>query len=538
MENEEYVSEEEWDNLTESLSDYHSIFSKFWGMGQPKFTRAIPTAGVSFDTAGQAVSWQINPDFWKTLSEQGKVFAIAHECMHIIFSHGVRASQLMKGASKQDIVTLNAAMDVSINDHLEKHYGFNRVEVEPKDVRYCWLDELLPGEPSGKNFEYYYEKLLAKNPKVEAKVDSQKRKSDEKSAQNNSKSKEKSDDDNKVNDEQSDGDNGANLDGDDGDGDSPGKRDGSENNGSGTRPNVNQPKAGNENKKDSGVSASGRPEAKFDNTKGVEKPKNASTVDSHEGLSSFEDEGVSKMLDRTTDQGTKEELVQIASQDATNAMKQAAAVKQQGILPGASPGNTFLEFASIRRLKPKPKWETIIKRWARKSLSDESTEMSWVNENRRIDSSILAGLNLPAEGEGENFERNKIRVSFFLDTSGSCIHLAERFFRAAKTLDPRRFDVRLYCFDTRVYKTTLKEARVYGGGGTAFDIIETAIQQEMKEKDERYPDAVFMITDCYGNRVEPEKPKNWHIFVTEGGDITGWNCFPPGVNYYSLKDFE
>lgn len=43
-----------------------------------------------------------------------------------------------------------------------------------------------------------------------------------------------------------------------------------------------------------------------------------------------------------------------------------------------------------------------------------------------------------------------------MDTSGSCFNLAERFFKAALTLNPKKFNVRLFCFDYYATETSLK----------------------------------------------------------------------------------
>ena len=32
-----------------------------------------------------------------------------------------------------------------------------------------------------------------------------------------------------------------------------------------------------------------------------------------------------------------------------------------------------------------------------------------------------------------------------------------------------------------------------------------------------YPDAVWILTDGWGDEVFPEKPKRWHWFLTSGG---------------------
>jgi len=100
----------------------------------------------------------------------------------------------------------------------------------------------------------------------------------------------------------------------------------------------------------------------------------------------------------------------------------------------------------------------------------------WARVNRRFVgiASSMSNMFLPSEMEIEEKEeeKKKIKVVFFLDTSGSCQHLAERFFKAAKSLDSKKFDVELYCFDTRCYKTSLESGRLYGFGGTSFSILE------------------------------------------------------------------
>lgn len=129
--------------------------------------------------------------------------------------------------------------------------------------------------------------------------------------------------------------------------------------------------------------------------------------------------------------------------------------------------------------------------------------------------------------------KNKIKVAFFLDTSGSCIGLAERFFQAAHSLPHDKFEVDLYCFDTQVYKTTLESQKVYGGGGTSFTIIEDECQRIKSEKG-AYPEAVFIITDGYGDNVVPEIPEKWYLFMTSNYT----DCFPDTCKVYDLSDFE
>lgn len=226
---------------------------------------------------------------------------------------------------------------------------------------------------------------------------------------------------------------------------------------------------------------------------------------------------------------TQSELMEVESKISPHLKDEDlnSAAQQAGI----NPGNMV---KTINKVKPirKKKWETIIKRWSSRYESHRE-EDQWILKNRRY-SCLSEDLILPTQGEVEELNRDRIRVWFFLDTSGSCSHLGERFFRAAESLDPKRFDIRLFCFDTRVYETSLKSRKLYGFGGTLFSIIEQYIQNKIKEEDVPYPKAVFCITDGFGDRVYPKEPDRWYWFLTEQYK----ECIPKECNTFNLKDFE
>jgi predicted metal-dependent peptidase len=241
-------------------------------------------------------------------------------------------------------------------------------------------------------------------------------------------------------------------------------------------------------------------------------------VDDHSGMSSEELEEIIKKSVDTLDEKEKSQL-----NDALNNIKKA--------------GNQAGDWMSIGKIQEvkKRKWETIIKKWQIKSLKlEEAEKEQWIRKSRRMNS-FHNGLILPSNAEIEHFHmtKNKVNVYFFLDTSGSCINLAKRFFLAANSLPKEKFNIRLFCFDTRVEETDLKSGKVYGGGGTYFDIIEERIQQEKKEN-KKYPAAVFIITDGAGNNVTPEFPNRWHWFLSEDNK----RYIPKQSFVYDLSDFE
>jgi hypothetical protein len=165
----------------------------------------------------------------------------------------------------------------------------------------------------------------------------------------------------------------------------------------------------------------------------------------------------------------------------------------------------------------------------------EETER-WERVNSRYSQIISDKIHLPTNCKvlDEYKEKNKIDVFFFLDTSGSCINLKDRFFSAANSLDPKKFNIRLFCFDTRVVETSLSSGRVYGGGGTSFSIIERHIQSVIKTEKKKYPKAVFLITDGLGDIVHPEKPDRWYWFLS----YNYRSCIPSKSKIFMLSEYE
>lgn len=177
----------------------------------------------------------------------------------------------------------------------------------------------------------------------------------------------------------------------------------------------------------------------------------------------------------------------------------------------------------VNKVKKK-KWEIIVKELSQAFI--QADKFDWRRKNRRI-TSIDNGLFLPSYLE---LDIKKVNVWLFMDTSGSCIDLASRFFSAAASLPEKFFDPKLFCFDTKVYPTDIRKKEVFGGGGTSFDIIEEYIQNS----NDPYPNFVFVITDGMGNDVIPEYPERWHIFLTSKyKDNFKGNCV-----FHSFDEFE
>lgn len=250
-----------------------------------------------------------------------------------------------------------------------------------------------------------------------------------------------------------------------------------------------------------------------------------SSLDDHSGLGGSDWGEAIEGLNRSLTPEEKQAL-----KDLIDKHFQSDDPDQQG---GHGTGGVWT-FVNTGEVKRKKKWETVIKRWSRKYDRPELRDIEqWARVNRRF-VFLSNDLMLPTEMEQEYEIEGKIQVWFFQDTSGSCWHLKERFFRAAESLSPERFDVRLFCFDTTVKETSLAKKQVYGGGGTYFNIIEDKIQKTIHAEGTGYPEAVFVITDGYGNRVSPQQPEKWYWFLSS-------NCktyIPAQSQVYYLRDFE
>lgn len=186
-----------------------------------------------------------------------------------------------------------------------------------------------------------------------------------------------------------------------------------------------------------------------------------------------------------------------------------------GLLAGAGAGGS--KHSINAKFRKKGKWETVIKKWENflKTETIDQTER-WERVSPRYSHVISDKISLPTNVYvfDEHKEKDKIDVFFFLDTSGSCIGLKDRFYTAARSLNPKKFNIRLFNFDTIVYDVDIKQNNAYGGGGTSFRIIESKIQDVMKKENRPYPKAVWIITDGYGDTVNPQNPSAWYWFLT------------------------
>lgn len=198
---------------------------------------------------------------------------------------------------------------------------------------------------------------------------------------------------------------------------------------------------------------------------------------------------------------------------------------------GTEKGNQV--FTAKAKYNPKRKWESVIKKWSMKYKPELTSVEQWTQRNRRLNT-LPSDLFIPSDYDDDMRSEDMIEVYFFQDTSGSCAGFRDRFFAAANTLPRDKFKIRMFCFDTQVYETSLDSGKLYGFGGTSFDILEAHIQATMKREGIKYPEAIFVITDGYGNQIKPEFPKKWYWFLSENHTY----CIPKECNIHMLENYE
>ena len=191
---------------------------------------------------------------------------------------------------------------------------------------------------------------------------------------------------------------------------------------------------------------------------------------------------------------------------------------------------------TIEKFKKNP-WEKIVKNEIASLLKHKRKENeSFLQKPRRL-VNLAEDMFLPAYLEEDQKENDKFNIMFFLDSSGSCIGYKNQFFSLAKNIPEDKFNIHLYSFDTSVFKVDIKKLEVKGGGGTSFSILEKKVQSEIINNpkfNKRHPDLVFVLTDGYGNSVNPEKPEKWYWLMT----TNFYTCIPEKSKIIKLNDFR
>lgn len=254
-------------------------------------------------------------------------------------------------------------------------------------------------------------------------------------------------------------------------------------------------------------------------------------VDDHKFLDSANNSDIQKQI--------AEKIKKELSEEEIKAIKNSLDKHKNSTDAGRSGGSWF--DIIIQKPKKKLKWQNVIKKWELLEKNRDSFVdlEQWARINRRM--VCLPQENfLPTSQEiiERDYEKNKIDVFFYIDTSGSCISYKDKFFNVACSLDKKYFDVRIFSFDTHIEEfNSASGNKFYGGGGTSFCVLEDHIQNMLINHDiKKYPSAVFVVTDGYASdHIKPQYPQKWHWFLTEySTDAT----IPKQCKIFKLKEYE
>ena len=157
-------------------------------------------------------------------------------------------------------------------------------------------------------------------------------------------------------------------------------------------------------------------------------------INSHDGLDipkEFAQQIVNALSDEEAD------VLKNIAQRAEQGKKQDSNRKTAGTSAG-----DLVKTLEKKPIKTRSKWETIIKKFERSFGKEECDESHWLAKDRRMHN-LNFDIFLPSEIEYEvrKTNKDKIKTYFFMDSSGSCEALAQRFFDAASSINKDKFDV-------------------------------------------------------------------------------------------------
>lgn len=150
---------EEKVELLRGLQPYGNMYYTFLNMSHIEFSDTIKTLAVcASEQSSESITLKINKNFWESIDKLQKLFLIGHECLHVMLSHLPRLF-MMSNHPNFDMLTMNIAADLCVNETLTRNYKFIREEV---DIGWWWLDKAFPNQQvsHGMSMEYYYDLLL------------------------------------------------------------------------------------------------------------------------------------------------------------------------------------------------------------------------------------------------------------------------------------------------------------------------------------------------------------------------------------------
>lgn len=470
---------QDFQSICLSLENLNGVFAQFYELGRPTVTYDVDTAAVSFNKEGACIDFLINPAFWRLLNFDTKLFLICHECLHVILDHGKRSSK-----SNFDKDTTGMERQLT---NIAMDVVINETIVGHFGIR---RDSLNFGEafdiqhPEGNGLDDDHPAQALSEIKHGAFLDTVFHK---------------------------------------------------------IKPDI-KPKKSYEYYNDVLIQY-------FKEEISEAKDQQQAMREIADALSKMSKDDHEKLAESMAE-GSGKDMKSVVSEIMENADRKDLEDLSDALTENfgkGNPGDPLIAGSlerviqqDYRKVKKLKRWQDLFRKFVRKTQDKQNT-LQWIHADRRRN--LLPSKYLLPSKNRANGKDNRYLVWLFIDSSGSCEHLKDQFFKAAYSLDPKYFNVRLFSRTTEVKELDYKNPVVTGYGSDDYGCIERYIQQQLSSRSiDKYPEIVIHFTDgydCSGVMVQPEKPLNWFWFLTDEM-YTDWipkKCIEHN-RVFKLSEFE
>jgi predicted metal-dependent peptidase len=455
------------------LDDNYAYFlTDVLKLGKPEWTPEIPTAAVAMPSPKtQEIHYLFNPNFFETLTPEGRVFVVAHETMHLLLNHLLLFQKFVDFEKAQENTKeargearkaemLNWAADAVINDYLagagvvpidnvvrgEKLVGYNCAHKSVTEVYLDLANDLGVDPATGQS-------------------------------------------------------------GDSGEGNKPGQQKESDKMGR-----TSEQKGDNKPGESSEQKERGKPEKSDEQKEGDKSAESGKTeepeldktekfdfenIDSHDWLYGASKEEIDKAEEiYEANQGNlpkavKELKAEADDQTDLSSMSSSAGTGEGSMQEFAQQHGVSLAWAELLKEIVPDIFETGGRRG--------NEEVSFVRRRKKL--AAFPDTILPVKRQIDNNEnkgKGKPKIILGLDVSGSCQKYANYFLSLAKSIPQNKVEVEAFVFNTKVQRVDLNvpHPQFMKGGGTGFYVIPEYINKLVSQSEnKKYPQAIVVITD-------------------------------------------
>lgn len=587
--------------LLSTLSQYGKLFKVAYEMGEPIFTEEIPTAAVRiiYNNHKPITQYLFNPIFYNGLTDEERSFIIAHEALHLFFDHLslIKEHQLnpkIANVAMDIVINETLIQGYGFNPNMEVleqaaliHNLFDEDEIKQHNLNItsgfmvfyellahkCNTGQLDPDslpqlddhsnmveQPSNNGNQNQLSNNTDETDNNETNHD---RSCDSSTQQNHNHST------NDITDQQSQSDNqdsenhsqqsdGLSDDSMVGEGDTGGSNSEGQEQSAAAAPNSN------DDTSEQGQNASSHSNSSTNSDEqGTDSPDNGmsnsqSSSEDHVESAKESQAGGKQEVGAPNFQEMREqmlkELQSALNQNGVNGDEMISKLPQQlmnGQVTDIQSIGNGVKQSLVNELRQaqsmmKPRkhykaWQKILK-LVRPNLlilkENKETEENFAQRNYGLQLLLPKNSVLPALSKIEGYDKDRIDLYFFFDTSGSCYPYRYRFAQIISEIPLNQYRLHLFNFDVVVRPIDVQIKNAHGKNPTAdistfeyesknnnasLNILEEQIQKDLKEKRiKKYPPMVCVLTDAIApplTKVVPEHLDHWLFILICERDI-------------------